>query len=324
MILAYVPNGTGLTRIEVAPGEDVPEAAVWIDLLRPTREEQQACEKLMGAEIPTRDEMRSIESSARFYEEPGGLVMTALLPIAARTHDPETSSVTFVLSQSRLVTVRHGEPVSITLFERKVGNLPPSAHSGPGIVVGLFEFIIDRCADVMEEASAKVDVMSQKVFEDGISARKSTLYKDAIKDQGRIGLQISKMHDVCTGLSRLLLFIDSRPEKVKFKDSQKRMLKTYGRDLHSIKEHGDALDNRLSYLLDATIGLVNLEQNQTAKTYSVLGLIFLPPTLVASIYGMNFRFMPELDWAYGFEYALAVMGGLVLVTYLVLRLRRLL
>ncbi|WP_417692645.1 CorA family divalent cation transporter [Roseibium sp.] len=324
MIFAYVPTVQGLEKIQVETGTAIPPTSVWIDLLRPNRDEQLAAERLMGAEIPTRGEMGSIEASARFYEEPGALVMTTLFPIAAQTPDPEVSSVTFVISSKRLVTVRYGEPTSLSQFSHKATSTRDIAHTGPGVFVALLEIVVDRCADVMEEASANVDQMSLRVFESGISARKSALYQQAIKEQGRIGLQVSKMHDVCTGLSRMSLFLDVHSEKVSLQDKQRKLLKSFGRDVHSIKEHGDALDSRLSFLLDATIGLVNLEQNQTAKTYSVLGLIFLPPTLVASIYGMNFQSMPELSWQHGFEYALAMMGGLVLLTYLVLRLRRLL
>ncbi|MBD8877870.1 magnesium transporter CorA family protein [Roseibium polysiphoniae] len=324
MIISYCPSSAGLERREVAAGEPLPSTSVWIDMVQPTHEEQLAAEKLMGAEIPTREEIASIETSARLYDEPGAIVMTGLLPMAARTPDPELSSVTFVLSSKRLVTVRYGDPQSIVICGRKVQKDATIPHTGPAVFFTLMEIIIDRSADVMEEASRHFDEMSFRVFEEGITARKGSVYQEAIKTQGRIGLQVAKMHDVCASLSRLLLFLDSHGRKVSLSDEQYLTCKSFGRDIHSIKEHGDALDNKLSFLLDATIGLVNLEQNQIIKVFSVLGVIFLPPTLIASIYGMNFINMPELKWHLGFVFSIALMFASVAMTYFFLRWKKLL
>ena len=173
MIIAYCPSPSGLSRIELAPGDSVPAKSMWIDLLRPTHEEQLAAEKLMGVEIPTREEIASIETSARLYEEPGAVVMTALLPMAAKTLDPELSSMTFVLSPKRLVTVRYGEPQSIARFARKVQSDPAVGHTGADILFAMLDIIVDRCADVMEEASSQYDALAQQVFEEGLSSRKN-------------------------------------------------------------------------------------------------------------------------------------------------------
>jgi len=324
MIIAYCPSTSGLTRIELAPGDRLPTTSVWIDLVRPTHEEQQMAEKLMGAAIPTREEISSIETSARLYDEPGAIVMTAILPMAAKALDPELSSVTFVLSSKRLVTVRYGEPKSIALCARKVQADATIAHTGSAVFFTMLDIIVDRCADVMEEASSLYDSLSLQVFEVGLTSRKTTSYQAAIKEQGRIGLQVAKMHDVCASFSRMMLFLGSHAQKVSLSEDQVEQCRMAGRDIHSIKEHGDALDNKLSFLLDATVGLVTLEQNQIIKIFSVLGVIFLPPTLIASIYGMNFIHMPELKWHFGFFFSLALMFGSVAVTFLFFRMKKLL
>ena len=324
MIIAYCPTSSGLSRIELAPGDPLPATSVWIDLYKPTHEEQLAAEKLMGAAIPTREEIASIETSARLYDEDGAIVMTALLPMAASTFDPALSSVTFVLSSKRLVTVRYGEPKSLDLCARKVQADTTIEHKGPAILFVLLDIIVNRCADVMEEVSGEYDELSMLVFEEGLTSRKTQSYQTAIKSQGRIGLQVSKMHDVCTSLSRMMLFLSSHAGKVTLSDAQVELCKMTGRDIHSIKEHGDALDSKLSFLLDATVGLVTLEQNQIIKIFSVLGVIFLPPTLIASVYGMNFTNMPELEWHHGFLFSIALMFGSVLVTFLFFRLKKLL
>ncbi|ASP36373.1 magnesium transporter CorA family protein [Labrenzia sp. VG12] len=324
MIIAYCPSVNGLDRHELAPGDAVPATSVWIDLVAPTPEEQQAAEKLMGAEIPTRDEIASIETSERLYLEPGAVVMTAQLPIATRMIDPALSSVTFVVSAKRLVTVRYGEPKSITIASKRVQADKTIPHNGPAVLFTMLDIIVDRCADEMESASAKYDELAVEVFGDGLNTRKTASYQIAIKRLGQIGLHVSKMHDVCTGLARMLFYISTHAKRLGLNDDQLADCKMYGRDIHSIKEHGDALDNKLAFLLDATVGLVTLEQNQISKIFTVLGLIFLPPTLIASIYGMNFTNMPELEWQQGFLFSIGLMLVSVVATFLFFRWKRLL
>lgn len=324
MIIAYCPSVNGLERIELAPETPLPSTSVWIDLISPTRDEQKAAEKLMGAEIPTRDEIASIETSERLYAEPGALVMTVQMPMATRTLDPILSSVTFVLSSKRLVTVRYGEPRSIALLSKKVQADVTIAHLGPAVLFALLDIIVDRCADEMENASARYDELAAQVFGDGLNTRKTASYQVAIKQLGQIGLHVAKMHDVCTSLSRALLFLNTHSRRVSLTEDQTADVKTCGRDVRSIKEHADAMDNKLAFLLDATVGLVTLEQNQISKIFTVLGLVFLPPTLIASIYGMNFTNMPELKWEQGFLFSLGMMFVSVVLTFLFFRWKRLL
>jgi len=324
MIIAYCPSAEGLERIELAPGASLPTTSVWIDLVSPTHEEQKAAEKLMGAEIPTREEIASIETSERLYVEPGAVVMTAQLPISTRTIDPAVSSVIFILNSKRLVTVRYGEPKSIQILSKKVQSEAALERKGPALFFAMLDIIVDRCADEMENASARYDELSVEVFGDGLNTRKIASYQIAIKRLGRIGLHVSKMHDVCTSLSRALLFLSTHSKRLNLSEEQIADCRMYGRDIHSIKEHGDALDNKLAFLLDATVGLVTLEQNQISKIFTVLGVIFLPPTLIASIYGMNFANMPELQWEQGFLFSLGLMFVSVVATFLFFRWKRLL
>ncbi|ERP88426.1 magnesium transporter [Labrenzia sp. C1B10] len=324
MIIAYCPTVKGLERLELASGAPLPTTSVWIDLVAPTQEEQKAAEKLMGAEIPTRDEIASIETSERLYLEPGAVVMTAQLPIATQMIDPALSSVTFVVNAKRLVTVRYGEPKSIALLSRKVQADSTIAHKGPAVLFTMLDIIVDRCADEMESASARYDKLAVQVFGDGLNMRKTASYQIAIKQLGQIGLHVSKMHDVCTSLSRMMLYLSTHAKRLNLNEEQEADCKMFGRDIHSIKEHGDALDNKLSFLLDATVGLVTLEQNQISKIFTVVSVIFLPPTLIASIYGMNFANMPELNWQLGFLFSLGLMVSSVGLTFLFFRWKRLL
>ncbi|MBN9669277.1 magnesium transporter CorA family protein [Roseibium aggregatum] len=324
MIIAYCPSVKGLERIELAPGAPLPATSVWIDLFSPTQEEQKAAEKLMGAEIPTREEIASIETSERLYAEPGAVVMTAQMPMATRTVNSTLSSVTFVLNSKRLVTVRYGEPKTLAILSRKVQGDVTLERKGPAIFFAMLDIIVDRCADEMEDASSSYDELAHQVFGEGLNMRKTASYQDAIKQLGQIGLKVAKMHDVCTSLIRALLFMGTHEKRLGFSAEQLLECKTFGQDIHSIKEHGDALDNKLAFLLDATVGLVTLEQNQISKIFTVLGVIFLPPTLIASIYGMNFENMPELKWQQGFGFSLGMMLISVILTFLFFRWKRLL
>ncbi len=324
MITAFLPAARGMERVAIQPGSRIPSTVLWLDLASPTPAERKAAEELVGVEIPTPEDMAAIETSERLYEEGGVLVMTAVMPMAVREPDPKISSLTFVLSSRRLVTVRYGDPKSITLTAKRAlvdGTVP---HSGPGAMFLHLDSIIDRLADEVERASSDYDSLCVKVFEGGVSARKSGDYKEAIKAMGLIGLKVAKLHDVCGTLARLLLFLAFHRETVALTVVQVAACKSIGRDVQSIKEHADALDNKLSFLLDATVGLVTLEQNQIIKLFSVLAVIFLPPTLIASIYGMNFDIMPELKWAFGYPYSIGVMVLSIAVTFLYFRWQKLL
>lgn len=324
MITAYLPSTSGMERVQVSEGSPVPTTALWIDLYKPTNEEREKAERLIGAHVPTAQEMSQIETSERLYEEAGALVMTTVMPMAVREPDLRISSLTFVLNARRLVTVRHGESTSVAMSTKRAQVDTTVPHTGPGAMFLLLDAIIDRAADEVEKASAEFDAMSLKVFEGRISARKSQDYKEAIRAIGQIGLKVARMHDVCATMSRLLLFLSLHRKTVAMTPDQQAACKSLGRDIHSIREHADSLDNKLNFLLDATVGLVTLEQNQIIKIFSVLAVIFLPPTLIASIYGMNFAKMPELHWSYGYPFSIGVMVLSVFLTFLFFRWRKLL
>lgn len=324
MIIAYCPSVNGLERIEVAAHAPVPATSVWVDLVRPSEDEHAAAQKLMGAKIPTRQEIASIETSERLYLEPGAVVMTAQLPISGQVTDPVMSSVIFIVNAKRLVTVHYGDSSSLAFLSKRVQTDQTLPHLGPAVLFALLDIIVDRCADEMESASARFDELALIVFGDGLNTRKTSSFKISIQQMGRVGLQVARMHDVCASLARLLLFMTAHASRLDLSDSQVKDCKMFSRDIHSIKEHGDALDNKLAFLLDATIGLVTLEQNQISKIFTVLGLIFLPPTLIASIYGMNFVNMPELNWDQGFLFAIGLMGLSVTLTFILFRWLRLL
>ena len=323
MITAYrMENGTMLTSHEPVGADGA--TPFWIDIVRPTPEESALVEKVTGLDLPTREEMVEIEASSRLYGENDALYMTATLPNISTQPTPETTTVTFVINATQLLTLRHGEPKSFDLFRQRLSKDAAVAASPANALMSLLDVIVDRIADLVELSAGEVDAMSSTIFGKGISSRRSGDYKDAINRIGSTGISLGKVHDSIATLTRLIYFLTQASDTAGLSKVQRSHLKTLSRDLHSIKEHGTALDNKLNFLLDATIGLVNLEQNQIIKIFSVVAVFFLPPTLIASIYGMNFSDMPELRWDLGYEFSIGLMAVSAVITWAFFRLKKLL
>jgi magnesium transporter len=324
MITAYTLDAGAIVEVRCSTEMRIPEMALWVDLASPSPEERALAEAWIGTDIPTREEMAAIETSERLYESGGALVMTAVMPLVARNPDPKTASMTLVVTKERFVSLRHGEPVSIAIAVRRIQSESIPVRGATDILFVLLDAIADRAADVVEECSSAFDATASGVFERGIDSRKSAQYKATIQQIGLIGLKIARMHDACASLERLFLFLSLHAKTIALNGQQKSAAKALGRDIRSIREHATGLDARLNFLLDATVGLVNLEQNQIIKIFSVLAVVFLPPTLIASIYGMNFEIMPELAWPWGYPFSLGIMVVSVALTFLYFRWKKLL
>lgn len=320
----HYENGNVTARDGVFTPVEAAPPPFWIDLVEPTEEERRLICESTGLDVPTREEMVEIETSSRLYQENDTLFMTATLPYVGSKTVPETTAVTFVLNKTQLITVRYGNPRSIELFQQRLEKDPNCGKSPAQALLGMLDIIVDRVADLIEHAAGEIDRMSVSIFNDGISARKADGYKKAIKKIGRTGILVAKMHEVIATLTRLIFFLDQGASIAGLSKTHKSQLKTLSRDLRSIREHGDALDTKLNFLLDATVGLVNLEQNQIIKIFSVVAVVFMPPTLIASVYGMNFIDMPELKWALGYEFSIFLMVLSAMITWGFFRIKKLL
>lgn len=289
----------------IDPLAPTPEGTFWIDLVNPTIDEESAVERILGIEMPSRAEMSEIEASSRLYMEDQALVMTLPVIHHSVSDEPETTSVTFILAGDKLVTLRYADPAPFVLFTQRLQRNPTHIRSGEQALLSLLEQITDRLADILEAAMASLDAFSRETFraEDSLSTGLVD-HKDALRRIGRVGSLSGKAKESLLSLSRLLLFVTAHLEVKKPAMSR---IKTLMRDAKSIDEHASFLSSKVAFLLDATIGLINIEQNNIIKLFSVAAVIVMPPTLVASIYGMNFRLMPELDWALGYPFALVLM-----------------
>jgi magnesium transporter len=323
MLNVFVADPRGcLMKVEAPPDRALPTETIWIDLVSPSPDEERQVEALLGVEVPTREEMQEIEVSSRLYQENGALYMTATVVSKADTRHPEATAVSFILAGSRLVTVRYAEPQSFELFASRCQRSPGPYARGDGVLTGLLDALIDRVADVLERIGLEVDGISHEVFEHPATPRKTGDFQEILRALGHRGDLTSKVRESLVGIGRLLMFFGQASEaNAKLAKDLRARLRTMSRDVRSLTEHASFLSGKINFLLDATLGMINIEQNAIIKIFSVVAVVFLPPTLIASIYGMNFEIMPELHWAIGYPLALALMLGSAIAPYLYFKRR---
>src|SRR5881275_1272896 len=318
MFSVYVPSDSSLKKVTEADLAALPENAVWVDLVKPTAAEDKAVERLAGIAVPTREDMQEIEISSRLYIENAARYMTATLMCAADTDNPRTTAVTFILASHRLVTVRYDVPKPFMLVENKLARFCPPGITGETVLMELLDAVIDRHADILERAGADMDMISHDIFEPGGGARTghAKRYSDILIAIGRKGDLTSKVRESLVSIGRVVTFVAAAAEAVKWSKEMREQLKTMQRDVASLSDHASYLSNKITFTLDAMLGVVNLEQNNIIKLFSVMAVVLMPPTLIASIYGMNFQFMPELHWEHGYPMALVMMAAAAAGPYL--------
>lgn len=299
------------------------DAIVWVDLLRPTVADEQTIEAWLGIGIPTREEMEEIEISSRLYAEDGALFMTATLPAHTDDDAPSMSPVTFVLAGARLVTIRYHEPRAFGTFPLRAQKVATGCTTSETILLGLLETIVDRLADVLERAGRDVDQISRDIFQTTTSKpkKRDQNFQNLLKTIGRKEDLTSNIRDSLMTLQRLSGFLGNALTLDKNGKDVRARVKTLSRDVSSLSDHAAFMSQKITFLLDATLGMINIEQNAIIKIFSVAAVVFLPPTLVASIYGMNFDLMPELKWTMGYPLALFLMVLSAALPYLYFKRR---
>jgi magnesium transporter len=314
MVTFYGLRAGHLVRLDHAFPSSLPPAAdvLWIDLFNPSPEEKRAVEVMLGLKVPTRQEMSEIEESSRLYEEQGAFVMTAVVISGVAQDRPARTQVTFVLSQTHLVLLRYADSAPFRTFEAKFQRQPGRHSSSGRIFVSLLDGIVERAADVLELVAADLNEISTTLFiePDEPRRRKPRRAEDElqalIKRLGRKNMTISILRESLLSLSRIMPF--ARRGAGKWLDNgEPPTLKQLERDLRSLTAFEGQLSSEIGYLHEATLGLINLDQNRIIKVFSIAAVLFLPPTVVGTIYGMNFEAMPELRWAFGYPLALGLM-----------------
>src|SRR5437016_9170446 len=323
MFSVFVPTDFSLKKAVAADLSALPESAVWIDLIKPTAEEDKAVERLCGIAVPTREDMQEIEISSRLYIENGARYMTATLMCQSDTDMPRTTAVTFILAGHRLVTVRYDTPKPFALVENKLARACSAGVTGEMVLMELLDAVIDRCADILERIGVDVDTVSHDIFEPESERHGSAKrYSQILIAIGRKGDLTSKVRESLVSIGRIVTFLSAVVEGVKWSKDMREQLKTMQRDVASLTDHASYLSNKITFVLDAMLGVVNLEQNNIIKLFSVMAVVLMPPTLIASIYGMNFKVMPELEWQHGYAYDLFSMVLAAVLPYFLFKWKK--
>ena len=309
MLRAYGPDCDG-SVIDPAKGKRIPDEATWIDLEEPTREEDKIVEQCVGVRVPTREDMVEIEPSSRLYEENGTLYMTLSALHGVDDGHPRSDPISFVLTADRLVTVRYVTPKPIRVLELHARRDKALVADNLTALHSLLDAIIDRLADELEAVGGEVEKISTLIFHKQADARRipADRLTALLTKIGRTQMLLAKVRETAVSTARLLSFL-SGTGRLKAPDTEvvRDRILSLARDVRSLVDHSSFLADNLTFLLDASLGLISIEQNAAMKLFSWAALVFLPPTLVAGIYGMNFEHMPELDWLYGYPMALALI-----------------
>jgi Mg2+ and Co2+ transporters len=319
MLSVFVARPQGLVRIEGPPDATLLKEALWFDLLEPTPEEEKQVEDALGVDVPTREEMREIEASNRFYEEDNALFLTATIVTKLDTDLPESTQVTFILAGGKLVTNRYTDPLPFRRFLSYAQTHPSVCASAVMVLVGLLESIVNRIADVIERVGSDLDSISADVF--APTRRRRAAPRDFRAVLGRVGQSgelVSKARESLVSLGRLLVFLQQTANGPVTQDARTR-LRTISRDVLAMSDHASFLGDKVMFALDATLGMVTIDQNNILKIFSVVTLFLLPPTVIGTFYGMNFDHLPWLHESWGAWTALGMMAVTAVVPYFVFK-----
>ena len=282
----------GATSFEVSAVDPalwvLPPDAIWIDLFEPTREEDVAVETALGLSVPTREEMAELEASSRVYRENGATYVTADLITRGDEEIPGVEPVTFILTRGPIVTIRYADPRPFAMMAEKLAREPALCTSGTDMFLNLMEAVIDRTSDILSRTVSRVEGIATHIFSGG----KTVGFEKLITKLGRAQIANARLEQSLAGLLRIFAFAGV-DEQVEIEDARAH-LKSLARDAESLIAHNHSVAASINFQLSAALGLINLEQSSIIKIFSVAAVAFLPPTLIASIYGMNFDHMPEL------------------------------
>ncbi|HEV3410030.1 MAG TPA: magnesium transporter CorA family protein [Chthoniobacterales bacterium] len=331
MITFHAAGEKGTECRELARSHALIQKAAWIDVFEPSEQEEIILDMAFSIDLPTRREMQDIEVSRRLYREGNAVFMTVTIPRKADTNEPESTTVTFIFVENRLITLRYADSAVFRLFRQERESDLARYDSGQRMLEGLVETLIEYIADALENAGVVLDGISREIFRrrkrektgapatDG-GGDKSPDLEEALLRLGRCSDLLSQLRESLGGLRRMLSFFTAA--RVELSPGVSERLRGLSNDLQPLADHASFLSQKLNFLLDATLGLINVEQNAIIKIFTVAAVLFLPPTVVGTIYGMNFKFMPELEWYFGYPLAIFLMIGSAILPYYYFKRRR--
>ncbi|HEY6732393.1 MAG TPA: CorA family divalent cation transporter [Roseiarcus sp.] len=320
---AEAATSVGLERKILDPAEPIPPGAVWIDMVEPTVDEDRKVEGYLGSKVPSRSDPDFVQPAESYYAENGVRYLHACV-VSEAEGTPDVADVTFILGPKALVTVRYDPGEAFDLFGQRLGKIPTQAMHPDAVAVGLINAIVDRSARALNKVGAELDSIASRAFRArGVDqGARSRIYSETLDALGREDEKISNLRESLVELERLVLFLMSEGRSADAPKPVREATKSALRDLQALEQDANFKAQKVQFLLDATLGFINLAQNDIIKLFSVLAVIFMPPTMIASIYGMNFKTMPELDWTWGYPAALLLMVAVAVGPYAFFRWKK--
>jgi magnesium transporter len=299
------------TYPRAADGQTAPAQSVWVDLLDPTAEESERVARDCGVQVPSRESLQEIETSSRTRAD--GNVLYMSMPLAIQD-GRGLAPVPFglVLTPDRLVTVRFSEMHAFESVIKKITSAP--GIKGTAVFVALIDAMVDFAADHLEKLSSDLAGVSGRAFgQNGASPvhdkHHSRTLRDCVNAVGTVGERLSRIRESLLGLQRIIGFAsEAARDGQPLQPELRTHLKTARQDVDSLVEFESHLSGKTQFLLDAVLGFINTEQNEIFKVLTIVSVVGIPPTLIASMYGMNFHFMPELAWRWGYPYGLGLIA----------------
>jgi magnesium transporter len=302
----------------------IPDTATWVDLEEPTSEEEALIERCIHMDVPTESEMAEIEPSSRLFERNGALYLTVSVLYGVEDGQPATAPISFVLTKDRLVTVRYVTPKPIRVFSDHARRDPELVRDAPTALVRMLDALIDRLADELEAVSREMEQISRHIFHKDLDDRRipAARLTALLTRIGRTQTLLNRIRLSSLSTVRMLSFLSGVYRFHAEGEAEARHhIASMTTDATALSDHATFLSDNVTFLLDASLGLISIEQNAAMKLFSWAALVFLPPTLIAGIYGMNFHYLPELSWHYGYVWALGLMAASAVLPVLYLKRR---
>jgi magnesium transporter len=302
-----------------------PDSPVWLDLVSPTPDEIAQAEAAIGAAIPTLAALTEIEASSRLRNRQGVLTMTAPSSAPHPTEDRPASPLGFVLAQGRLATVRFAPLPAFDAVAASIESGRTTPADGLEVFTRINEEIVDRIADGLERIAEELSALSATAFRrDDDRTRRAVRTNQALRAQlrqvGRLGNRLSEIRDGLLGLGRIVAFAEQFGCDASQADLKAR-LTSVRHDIASLSDYQGHLANKVQFVLDALVGLIGIAQNEVFKVLTIVSIAGIPPTVVAGIYGMNFKYMPEYEWPWGYPFGLAMIALSTIIPLIWFKLR---
>jgi len=296
-----------------------PDNLVFLDLLNPSRSEEVEAEKWLEYQLPTREEMQEIEESSRLYTEKDAIYMTAWIPVGLDTPDPDNTAITFVVAPDCMTTVRYADPHAFRVFADQVRRQCQTPIASDAVFLLLMELIVARIADALQTVESDLKKIGRDVFAREATQANAAIEKDlgeVVKLLGRRNALVANLRESLVSITRMLQYFLNNAATW-MHGSLATQFRSVMRDIKALDDYTNQQTHEMAFLLDSCLGLINIQQNQIIKIFTVASVLFLPPTLIASIYGMNFEHMPELHypWAYPVVLVLLVLSALGPIIY---------